>query len=823
MDSIQETPAKRRKTEMGHVHGSQAYNSQDDSGDDLFKEFETVATVPLPRAAVSQSKNLERNLPSSPFVTQPTQLINRSTPKPDSTGRKPSIVQVAASSPVRASTATSPTPVRKPGGFLANAMAPLGTAFRPPAGIPKPPTRPPVIDLSDDEGPTYQGGSSDEESQRNRRVNIKPSTFIQRAQKQLGGSGSANRGLSSSNPGVDRFKEITSNSFYKPLDNDSSKDHGSRLSGTKSDSRHRVEGNTTPRISPPTKKSADVMANAYGSSSRPMKQVRQAGPAKARPVEEITIDDVEDYQLRGKIKQMQMVLGPAYSVTVCRDALIAKKGSMEDAMDLVISKEAHPAEIDLTISDGEQGRKQKLMPQKAPAKQQLKAPNRSIQEKWTSTQSVPRNSIPRPPSPLAKPKAAEKPRRRLVQGRKKASSPVIESPKPPPPAPTRQKTPESDDDSDSGVGSEPEEDTELDGKVLNFFNTCSVQDLADISGTSEAIAGVLLSQKPFPSLSEVRQISGEALASTITDRKKPAKRPIGDKIVDKCLEMWTGYEAVDELVARCEALGKPVADEMKKWGVNVFGTATPGELELTSFDDTKSGSKDEANPSQRDSGIGTPSSAAHSADKDENKVNKSPEARNGIDAHSFFPQPSLMGEGVVLKDYQVVGINWLSLLFDRKLSCILADDMGLGKTCQVIAFLAHLLEKGVKGPHLVVVPGSTLENWLREFSIFCPTLSVMPYYGKFPLHSMVYLKDADTEPRKADLKERMVVREQIESNHDTINVIVTTYGMARSKDDNKFLRHLKPIVSAYLLIATYYIVSNDLTACRFVFMMKVIS
>ena len=96
----------------------------------------------------------------------------------------------------------------------------------------------------------------------------------------------------------------------------------------------------------------------------------------------------------------------------------------------------------------------------------------------------------------------------------------------------------------------------------------------------------------------------------------------------------------------------------------------------------------------------------------------------------FFPQPSIMASDVTLKDYQVVGINWLSLLFDNKLSCILADDMGLGKTCQVIAFLASLFEKGVKGPHLVIVPGSTLENWLREFQTFCPTLTVMPYYGK---------------------------------------------------------------------------------------------
>ena len=33
---------------------------------------------------------------------------------------------------------------------------------------------------------------------------------------------------------------------------------------------------------------------------------------------------------------------------------------------------------------------------------------------------------------------------------------------------------------------------------------------------------------------------------------------------------------------------------------------------------------------------------------------------------------------------------------------------GLGKTIQTIVFLSHLYEQGWKGPHLIVVPSSTL-------------------------------------------------------------------------------------------------------------------
>merc|ERR1711988_1988754 len=38
-----------------------------------------------------------------------------------------------------------------------------------------------------------------------------------------------------------------------------------------------------------------------------------------------------------------------------------------------------------------------------------------------------------------------------------------------------------------------------------------------------------------------------------------------------------------------------------------------------------------------------------------------------------------------LKPYQLVGVNWLYILYQMKLDGILADDMGLGKTLQTIA------------------------------------------------------------------------------------------------------------------------------------------
>jgi SWI/SNF-related matrix-associated actin-dependent regulator 1 of chromatin subfamily A len=40
-------------------------------------------------------------------------------------------------------------------------------------------------------------------------------------------------------------------------------------------------------------------------------------------------------------------------------------------------------------------------------------------------------------------------------------------------------------------------------------------------------------------------------------------------------------------------------------------------------------------------------------------------------------QPTSLSENVTLKEYQLIGLNWLKLLHSKRLSCILADEMGV--------------------------------------------------------------------------------------------------------------------------------------------------
>ena len=94
---------------------------------------------------------------------------------------------------------------------------------------------------------------------------------------------------------------------------------------------------------------------------------------------------------------------------------------------------------------------------------------------------------------------------------------------------------------------------------------------------------------------------------------------------------------------------------------------------------------------------------------------------------SFDESPHFIKNGK-MRDYQIRGLNWMISLYENGINGILADEMGLGKTLQTISLLGYMKHfKNINGPHVVLVPKSTLANWMNEFKKWCPTLRAVSF------------------------------------------------------------------------------------------------
>ena len=147
--------------------------------------------------------------------------------------------------------------------------------------------------------------------------------------------------------------------------------------------------------------------------------------------------------------------------------------------------------------------------------------------------------------------------------------------------------------------------------------------------------------------------------------------------------------------------------------------------------------------------------------------------------------------GFKMKSYQIAGLNWLIMMNRNLVNGILADEMGLGKTVQTIAFLTYLCEQDPlrkKGPHIIIVPASTLDNWLRELSFWAPGMKVICYYGS----------QDERKIQRKDIFKCMKFQDEVEkggicSESDRpFDVVLTTYTCSMSSSDDRMtMRKIK--------------------------------
>lgn len=338
------------------------------------------------------------------------------------------------------------------------------------------------------------------------------------------------------------------------------------------------------------------------------------------------------------------------------------------------------------------------------------------------------------PSP---PKQPKQPKRRLVQGlrQRRESSPVQELPEEP-----EEEEPEEpevinlvedkEDEYKAELSPSPTEDE--DGRVLQSINNSTLRELAAMTGMKESLLEPIIGSRPFSDLHEARKLSVNKKPGS----RKSARVSIGETVVDAVEVFLNAVDAIDEVVATCEAKAQAVKSVMDTWDLDCFGHPKRSGRESPNA---------EAPP--------TPSSLR--------------------EVSRYTPplvpcQPALMDGHCKMKPFQMFGLNWMTLLNNYDIGCILADEMGLGKTCQVISFICQLVESDAPRerrpwPNLIVVPPSTYNNWLGEFEKFAPGLSVVGYRGS--------------------QMERAEIAYQVEQEPDAYHVVLATYSQINSETD----------------------------------------
>uniref|UniRef100_M4C517 ATP-dependent helicase n=1 Tax=Hyaloperonospora arabidopsidis (strain Emoy2) TaxID=559515 RepID=M4C517_HYAAE len=227
------------------------------------------------------------------------------------------------------------------------------------------------------------------------------------------------------------------------------------------------------------------------------------------------------------------------------------------------------------------------------------------------------------------------------------------------------------------------------------------------------------------------------------------------------------HDEVGQLLEECEGIARELRQSVRNWSSNA----------------TKSMSL-------------SPSTSPADATDEEEAVHMSLASIDGGDRRVVTQAdiPDIC-ETLELKPYQVVGVNWLLLLHENKVSGVLADEMGLGKTVQTIAFLLLLksLEQSDNraiGPHLVVVPASVLNNWTREFTWIAPKLRIVTYHG--------------SKDHRRDLEATL--------NSDGFDVMLTTYAYFERDTCQEERAFLRSFQFGYMILDEGHSIKNSNTS-----------
>ena len=162
-------------------------------------------------------------------------------------------------------------------------------------------------------------------------------------------------------------------------------------------------------------------------------------------------------------------------------------------------------------------------------------------------------------------------------------------------------------------------------------------------------AAKIIAARPFEQPEDINAKLGQT-------KKKSGATGISPRVFEDTVDIMAGYADVDRILEECENIGAKLRSAIAAWTATGSdkGKEVPSREASTAL----------ADDFQDDGALSLRSRASFNPDK----------------KNQFLSQPSLLSDTVTLKEYQLLGVNWLHLLYNRGLSCILADEMGKAST-----------------------------------------------------------------------------------------------------------------------------------------------
>ena len=137
-------------------------------------------------------------------------------------------------------------------------------------------------------------------------------------------------------------------------------------------------------------------------------------------------------------------------------------------------------------------------------------------------------------------------------------------------------------------------------------------------------------------------------------KKKSRPEGVSPNLFEETIETFESYDTVDDVLQECEEIGRKIRVAISQWTGPSKGKGREREQpsrgsSVTSCDEV-----------WEDGALSLRSLASTS--------------RRSKDFVSM--QPRSLSSDLKLKEYQLLGLNWLSLMHSLGYSCILADEMG---------------------------------------------------------------------------------------------------------------------------------------------------